>query len=470
MNDRRLDKKPKSSGKFWFFGYLGFGIGAVGMDLSYGLFNSFLVNYFTDVLLLNTAFLAIVPPLARVWDGVNDPMMGTIVDNTKSKWGKFRPWILTGAVLNAIVLTLLFTNPGFAVSSDSVNIKLYIYAAVMYVLWGMTNTMADIPYWSMVPALTSDPQKRNIVSAVPRFFSGGGQLIVSVLTVPMVAALGKGNDSVGFSRWAMLAGIVLICGSIVTVTTTKEKGSLAPKEKFTLGKAFKTVRSNKQLLVFMLTALLFNTGWYITNGLGIYYFKYSMGNKSLLSVFAAVGGVGQALGLFLLPALSKKFTRRKVIQGAMCLTLVGYAGMFFFGPVTGLFVPFIIFGLIGCVGIGCIFVAQTVMLADIVDYGEYLLGYRSESIVFSMKGFLQKLAYTIQSLVYAVGLAVSHYDGSLEVQAPEAINAINTMMFIVPPLLIAASLIIFTKKYKLHGELADKVTEFVMNKKSAVEE
>lgn len=176
-------------------------------------------------------------------------MMGTIVDNTKSKFGKFRPWIMCGAVLNAVALTFLFTNPGFEVSSDFINIKLYIYAAVMYVLWGMTNTMIDIPYWSMVPALTSDPQKRNVVSAIPRFFSGFGQIIVSVFTVQMVAMLGKGNDSVGYSRWAMIAGIVLIIGALITVTTTKERGSVPPKEKFTLAKAFKTVKSNDQLLV-----------------------------------------------------------------------------------------------------------------------------------------------------------------------------------------------------------------------------
>lgn len=471
------EKKAKcsSSGISWIFGYLGFGVGAIGMDLSYGLFNSFLTKYLTDVLLLNATFLLIVPTLARIWDGINDPMMGTIVDNTKSKFGKFRPWIMCGAVLNAVALTFLFTNPGFEVSSDFINIKLYIYAAVMYVLWGMTNTMIDIPYWSMVPALTSDPQKRNVVSAIPRFFSGFGQIIVSVFTVQMVAMLGKGNDSIGYSRWAMIAGIVLIIGAFITVTTTRERGSVPPKEKFTLAKAFKTVKSNDQLLVFMLTALLFNTGWYITNAMGIYFFDNVMGNKSLLSYFAAIGGVGQALGLFLLPVLSKKFTRRKVIQGAMCMTVIGYLGMFLFGPVllasnAKMFIPFAVFALIGCMGIGCIFVSQTVMLADIVDYGEYSLGYRSESIVFSMKGFLQKLAYTIQSIVIALGLQFSHYDATLPVQTELTKNTISTMMFIIPPIFVVLSLIIFTKKYKLHGELSDKVNEFIMNRKAKSEE
>ena len=232
------EKKAKrsSGGISWIFGYLGFGVGAIGMDLSYGLFNSFLTKYLTDVLLLNATFLLIVPTLARIWDGINDPMMGTIVDNTKSKFGKFRPWIMCGAVLNAVALTFLFTNPGFEVSSDFINIKLYIYAAVMYVLWGMTNTMIDIPYWSMVPALTSDPQKRNVVSAIPRFFSGFGQIIVSVFTVQMVAMLGKGNDSVGYSRWAMIAVSCLLSAHLSPLPPPKSAAQCRRKRSSRLQK------------------------------------------------------------------------------------------------------------------------------------------------------------------------------------------------------------------------------------------
>lgn len=457
-------KKHSETGKFWYFRYLGFGIGAIGMDLSYGLFNSFLTNYFTDVLMLNSLFLLVVPALARIWDGINDPMMGTIVDNTNSRFGKFRPWILTGAVLNAVALTLLFTNPGFAVSSTAVNWKLYAYAAVMYVLWGMTNTMIDIPYWSMVSALSSDPQKRSVISATARFFSGMGQIIITVFTVQMVALLGRGNDSLGYSRWAMIAGLILIAGAVVTVTTTKEQGSAPPKERFTLRSAFCTIKSNDQLLVFMVTALLFSTGWYITNAMGIYYFGKVMGDKSLLSYFAAVNGVGQALGLFLLPALSKKFTRRRVIQGAMVLTIAGYVGMLVFGPVMNLFALFMVFALMGATGIGCIFVAQTVMLADIVDYGEYHLGYRSESIIFSMKGFLQKLAYTVQSIVIALGLQLAQYDATLAAQTTLAKNTISAMIFVIPPIFVTLSLIVFTKKYKLFGAMWDKVTAFMEEK------
>lgn len=459
-------RNEKKESKLWFLKYLGFGVGAVGMDLSYGLFNSFLTKYLTDVLFINATFLLIIPPIGRIWDGINDPMMGTIVDNTKSRFGKFRPWILTGAILNAAVLTLLFTNPGFTLTPGEFNLGLYIYVAAMYFLWDMSNTLADIPYWSMVPALTNDPQKRNVVSAIPRFFSGAGQLIITIMTVKMVGLLGKGSESAGFSRWAFLCGIVLIAGALVTVTTTKERGAVPPAEKFTLKDAVKTIAANDQLLVFMAVAILFNTGWYITNAMGIYYFDNVMGNKELLASFGAVGGAGQAIGLFMLPVLTKRFTRRTVIQIAMAFAFTGYIGMLLFGHGLGIFPMIVLFCFIGCIGVGCMFVSQTVMLADIVDYGEFRLGCRSESIVFSMKGFLQKIAYTIQAVIIALGLKVSRYDGSLPEQAALAKNTISFIMFVVPPVLIALSFIVFRKKYKLYGELSQKVLDYVRNRPS----
>ena len=447
--------------------YLGYGVGAIGMDLSYGLFNSFLNNYLTDVLLINSAFVGVVAFCARIWDGINDPMMGTIVDNTRSRAGKFRPWILTGAILNAIVLVFLFTNPGFSVSGSEVNIGLYIYVAVMYVFWGMSYTIVDIPYWSMVPALTSDPQERNLAATFPRFFSGFGQIVIVVLTVPMVDnLLGRGSQPVGYSRWAAVCGVLLVLGCMVTFFTTKETVREQPgkKESFTLARAFRTIKNNDQLLIFILTAILFNTGWYLTNGLGIYYFESVLEKRDLFSLFGIIGGVGQALGLILLPVLSKKFTRNRVIKGAMVLSIAGYLGMGLFGPVLNQFILFAVFGVLGCMGIGCMFVAETIMLADIVDYGEFKLGYRTDSIVFSMKSLLLKVAYSIQALIMNFGLQLSNYDGALVHQAAPAKNAICTMMFVIPPVFVLLSLIVFSRKYKLSKERMEEVTAFITEK------
>lgn len=451
--------------------YLGYGVGAIGMDLSYGLFNSFLTNYLNNVLLIAPFYVGVVAFCARIWDGINDPMMGTIVDNTHTRAGKFRPWILTGSLLNAVVLFFLFTNPGFSVSEGVVNIGLYVYVAVMYVLWGMSYTIVDIPYWSMVPVLTSDPEERNLAATFPRFFSGFGQIIIVVLTVPMVdKVLGKGNQPAGYSRWAAICGVLLVLGCLVTFFTTKEKVQTKSEstEKFSLKRAFLTIKNNDQLLIFILTAICFNTGWYLTNGLGIYYFESVLENRDLYSVFGAIGGVGQALGLILLPVLSKRFTRNRVIKGAMLLSIIGYLGMGLFGPVLNQFILFAIFGIVGCMGIGCMFVAETIMLADIVDYGEFKLGYRTDSIVFSMKSLLLKVAYSIQSLIIGAGLQLSHYNGALVEkgisQPSSAQNAICVMMFLIPPIFVLLSLFIFLKKYKLSKERMEEVTAFITEK------
>ncbi len=147
---------------------------------------------------------------------------------------------------------------------------------------------------------------------------------------------------------------------------------------------------------------------------------------------------------------------------------MGYLCMGLFGPVLNLFIPFAIFGVLGSMGIGCMFVAETIMLADIVDYGEFKLGYRSDSIVFSMKSFLLKVAYSIQALIMNAGLWVSHYNGDLAKnglsQPASAQNAICVMMFLIPPIFVLLSLFIFSKKYKLGKERMEEVTAFITEK------
>ena len=265
-----------------------FGVGAVGLDLSYGMFYSFLSYYLSSVLGLKEAFLLLLTPIARIWDGINDPMMGTIVDNTRTKHGKYRPWILIGAICNAVVLFLLFTNFGMS------GTKLYIYIGVMYILWGMTNTMADIPYWSMVPSFTSDPKDRNLVSTVARTFSGLGQGIITVAT-PIILP--------------MLSLFSTIC-----VLSTKEKNVVyGEKAKFSFKKIFSVIAHNDQLVVFMIVAMLSNAGWYLTSGTAVYYFSDVLGEPKAQSLFQTIGAVGSVLGLAVIPILSE-WIKRKFIK------------------------------------------------------------------------------------------------------------------------------------------------------------
>lgn len=449
-------KKGFLKGKF------SYGIGAIGLDLSYGMFYSYLAKYMTDILQLKNSFLLLITPLARIWDGINDPMMGTIVDNTDTKMGKYRPWILIGSCCNAVVLSLLFTNPGFEIGG----IPLHIYTAVLYIFWGMTNTMADIPYWSMVPSFTNDPNERNIIATIARAFSGLGQGIISILTPIMLPILSdtmyggeKIADARGYSLWAIICAVALVGFSSLSVARTKEKHVIKPKEKFTFKKMFQIAKSNDQLLIFMLFAMLSNAGWYMVSGVAVYFFDVVAGDPAKQSSFSTIGAVGSVLGLLVVPIMTKYTTRRRTYQFSLSMAILGFVGMLICVKVFGSYMAMNFCYLAASIGIASMFVSQTVFLADIVDYGEVKLGFRSESIIFSMKGFLQKMAYTIQTIILFAGLEISRYNGNLHHDNPEsAKSAISVMMLVIPALLILVSLIIFSTKFKLHGKYMEDIT------------
>lgn len=459
--------------KFNYAQYLGYGVGAIGLDLSYGLFYSFLSYYLSSVLGLKAGFLLLLTPLARIWDGINDPMMGTIVDNSRTKMGKYRPWILIGAISNAIVLTLLFTSFGLS------GTKLYIYIAVMYILWGMTNTMADIPYWSMIPSFTSEEKERNFVATVARTFSGLGQGIITILTPLILPALSsgitteKGYSASGFSRWAMICGIALILFSSVCVLTTKETNVVYnPKQKFSFKQIFKVISSNDQLVVFMIFAMLSNAGWYLTSSTAVYYFTDTLGKPTAQSLFQTIGAIGSVLGLLVIPILSNKFTKRGIYTISLSMTIAGYVLMFLFGSILKNTIALDISYILASTGIASMFVSQTIFLADVVDYGEYKNGERRESITFSMKGFLQKMAYTIQTFVLFGGLGIMNYNEQITNGAlNEATKTvIGIIAFGVPPILVFLSMIVFRKKFKLYGELSDTVHAFITEKRAGEKE
>ncbi len=448
---------------------IGYGVGAIGLDLSYGMFYSYLSYYLSSVLGLTEGFLLILTPLARIWDGINDPMMGTIVDNTKTKMGKYRPWIIIGALSNAIVLSLLFTSFGMS------GTKLYIYIAVMYVLWGMTNTMADIPYWSMVPSFTNDPKDRNLVATVARTFSGIGQGLISILTPLVLPILSegmtttdKGYSASGFSKWAIICGIALVFFAVICVLSTKERHVVYNEEKFSFKQVFKVIAGNDQLVVFMIFAMISNAGWYLTSGTAVYYFNDVLGDPTAQSLFSTIGAVGSALGLFVIPILSKKFTNRAIYQISLSVAMVGYILMFIFGPVLRINIALDLSYTIASIGIGSMFVAQTIFLADIVDYGEFKTGKRNESITFSMKGFLQKMAYTVQTIFLFGGLGIMNYNEQiLGGSVNEATkSAIGIICFAVPPALILISLIIFRTKFKIYGKLRNEIHDYISEKRA----
>ena len=285
---------------------LSFGLGGFGKDLVYAIVSTYLMKYMTDVRLVDPMFVAVLFMAARIWDAFNDPFMGMVVDNTRSRWGKFRPWILIGTLLNAVVLVLLYLDVDLPAGQYAA------YIGAMYILWGMTYTIMDIPYWSMVPALTDNEDERSQVSAIPRFFASMAWLVVGSGGLYIVKYFGGGDQILGFSRFAIAVALIFVVTILLTVTQTREKvvETKGSGEKTTPKRMIEVLVKNDQVVVVLGIALFFNMAYQLSNSFALYYFEYVCGVKeALYATYTGVAGIAQMAALAVFPSLSKKINK-----------------------------------------------------------------------------------------------------------------------------------------------------------------
>ena len=437
-----------------------YGIGAYGKDLACGIVYTFLMIYFTDVVGINPAFVGTLFLMARLWDAINDPIMGMIVDNTRSRFGKFRPWIFIGTILNSVVLFLLFRKP------DLEGTSLYLYYSVMYILWGMTYTIMDIPYWSMIPTLATTKEDREKISVVPRIFASLGGLTVTTFGIALVNKLGNGNQIKGFEYFALGIIIIFIISTIVTCINVKEKTQVqVNNEKVNIKQAFNILKQNDQLLVFIGIVLAYNLAMQLAGGAAIYYFKYVAGKESLFSVYSFFK-VAEIGGLMLFPVVTRKIGRQQVFRVATILPMFGLITLFISGLIAPQSILFIsVSAVLLNLGSGFLLGSTTVMLADIVDYGEYKLGSRNESIIFSAQTLLVKLASALSGSLIGVGLSLIGYVAGAEVKSNITIIGIRVIMTIIPSIVALVMYVIYKSKYKINGSFHDEILQVIGSRK-----
>ena len=437
-----------------------YGIGAYGKDLACGIVYTFLMIYFTDVVGINPAFVGTLFLMARLWDAINDPIMGMIVDNTRSRFGKFRPWIFIGTILNSVVLFLLFRKP------DLEGTSLYLYYSVMYILWGMTYTIMDIPYWSMIPTLATTKEDREKISVVPRIFASLGGLTVTTFGIALVNKLGNGNQIKGFEYFALGIVIIFIISTIVTCINVKEKTQVqVNNEKVNIKQAFNILKQNDQLLVFIGIVLAYNLAMQLAGGAAIYYFKYVAGKESLFSLYSFFK-VAEIGGLMLFPVVTRKIGRQQVFRMATILPMFGLITLFISGLIAPQSILFIsVSSVLLNLGSGFLLGSTTVMLADIVDYGEYKLGSRNESIIFSAQTLLVKLASALSGWLIGVGLSLIGYVAGAAVQSNITIIGIRVIMTIIPSIVALVMYVIYKSKYKINGSFHDEILQVIGSRK-----
>ncbi|MBP1754146.1 MAG: sugar (Glycoside-Pentoside-Hexuronide) transporter [Firmicutes bacterium] len=429
-----------------------YGLGAVGKDMVYCIVSGFLMYYYNTVLGISATFVGVLFMVARALDAVNDPFMGIIVEKTNTRMGKFRPWLLIGTVLSAISLYGMY-----AVPRSLTGTPLLIYASAAYILWGTTYTLMDIPYWSMIPAISQNGKDRENISVIARSCAGFGFAIPTALTMVLVPVLGKGDERTGFQVFAGMISIFFIVAISITVMNVKEKTKPqlhSPRIK----EMFQALFRNDQALAVVITIVIFNASIYLTSQLAVYFFKYDIGNSALYGIFGTVGGATQILSMTLLPIFRKKWDRKKIFTGAILTAIFGYGILFTLGTLK---ISNLVFLCIAAViiyfGFGLATVLTTVFLADSVDYGEWKTKQRSESVIFSMQTFVVQLASAFSALIAGVGIDLIKLDINAPAQTASTLQGMRFFMIIIPMVGLLLSILFFRRKYKLSEETMGQI-------------
>lgn len=432
---------------------ISYGIGAVGKDMVYMLVSGFLLYYYNSVLGISATFVGVLFMFARVFDAFNDPFMGVVVAKTRTRYGKFRPWLLLGTLLNAAVLFAMYAVPG-----DLQGTNLLIYASVMYVLWGLTYTIMDIPYWSMLPAITESGKDRENMSVIARSCAGVGAALPTAFTLALVPVLGKNDERKGFLIIAAIVAVFFVIAEIITVRNVKEI-RIDNTKSATVKEMFSSLLRNDQALIVVVSIIIFNASLYLTQQLAIYFFKYDIGNSALYGIFGTVGGAAQILSMMVLPLIRKKFQCKQILKGAIGLTLFGYSALFILGTLNVKNIVLLcLAAIIIFIGFGLATVLTTIFLADTVDYGEWKNNQRNESVVFSLQTFVVKLASAVSALIAGIGIDLIHLDNNAATQAASTIFGLRVIMIVVPMIGLICSIIFFTKKYKLDETFLSMIT------------
>jgi melibiose permease len=466
VEEKDMETKKKLSGRE----KAAYGIGAVGKDMVYMLSASYILYYYQDIMGVSAFAMGIILFAARIFDAFNDPIMGVLVAKTKTRWGKFRPWLFVGTVLNAIVLFLMFSAPPALTGGG-----LVAYAATTYILWGVTYTMMDIPYWSMIPAFTESGKEREGLSALARSCAGVGSAIISIITVLSVSKLGTlaGGatatevERLGYKYFALIIAILFFLFITITCVTIREKSAVEMKTA-SVGEMFKALVQNDQAMTMVIAIVMINTALYITSNLVIYFFKYDFSPASWeanYTLFNTFGGGFQILAMMILfPLLRKFLSTMKIFYVSFSMAMIGYILLLIIAfsgteAVYLLLIPaFLIMSAIGMLN-----VIVTVFLANTVDYGELKNGRRDESVIFSMQTFVVKLASGIAALAASIVISVFHIKKDETAAVLTAIDASSRMglrmcMTVIPIVVLIIGLVVFKKNYILTDEKLTEIT------------
>lgn len=401
---------------------LGHSFGIFGSSIIYAFLNTFLMKYYTDIVGIAPAVIGTLFFIARVWDAVNDPIMGLIVDKTNTRWGKFRPYVIGTPIFIAVSTILLFTVPDINTTGQ------IVYAYVTYIIWGMVFTVNDIPIWGLSSAVTKNIQQRKKHVSFLTVAQMIGNALPGMIGATLLVMLGGENTSSSYTMLAVLTAIVGATGMVITFFTTKERAEL-PKENPNLFKIIKAAFSNKTLLIFVIFMLANTSFGAVYATINVYYAQYVLNDISLLGLLTTMLVIGQIIGTISGPFISAKIGNRNTLIGNFIIFAVSYVAYFLIGYESITVVS--IFTLIGGILTGLPGVLMTAMLSDLGEYVQWKTDVKTEGIIFSMRTFGTKLSAGLIALIISTALTLVNYVPNVT-QTAEATKGIFGIVTLLP--------------------------------------
>lgn len=453
-----------------FWQRIAYSCGTFGHDVFYMMLDAYLMIFVTSNLFNSgnkeddaymIGFVTSIILVLRICELVIDPFIGNTIDKTKSRYGKFKPWIVIGGAAAAITMALLYTDfGGLTLSNPTLYLILF---SIVYLVMDIVYSAKDVAIWSMIPALSFDSRERDITATYARIGSVFGGQLTAVMVMPIVLYFsinqnGGAGDPRGWFFFACIGGAISVLGALILAIGTKEQTSQLRenKEETSFKDVFSILIKNDQLLWTALSYLVLGLGLTLVNNFNLYYFIYVIGDSTQFSYLGMINMIIGLIAVALFPVLTQKFSRRKLFFASVIIMIIGLLIYYIAGK--NLALVLLGAGLFSLPG-PLIFLVILMTITDCVEYGQLKLGHRDEALVLCVRPLISKLSGAIGSGIIGLSAVWVGMTSGATADSIDPANIVNfqVMMFLVPIVLFCISAIIYKNKVKMTEEMHAKI-------------
>ncbi len=434
--------------KLLFKEKISYGFGDLASVLYWQTFMLYFTYFYTDVFLIPASVAATMFLVTRIWDGINDPLMGILADRTQTRWGKFRPYLLWLCVPFAVAGVFAFTVPDIGPSGK------IIWAYVTFIIIMMLYTAINIPYTALLGVISADSNERTTVSSVKFLFAFGAGIIVSATLLPLVQVLGKGNDAQGWQYSFMIYGVAAIIFFLITFMGTKERVQPPASQKSSIKQDLFELVTNKPWLILLATTITFILFVAVRSSVTVHYFKYVIGEQevtlpfmnaanydftALASAFNTVGQISSFIGVVLVSWFAKSVGKKRAFVSIFIVAIFSTAAFYFLDAHQLGLIFF--FQITGSMTGGPLSVLLWAMYADTADYAEWKSKRRATGLVFSASTMSQKFGWAFGAYVALTLMSQVGFEAN-QAQSQESLKGLILLFSLIPAGLGVFSIII----------------------------